>query len=140
MPYELKFTKKLNYKNEDFYWNPCCYGGEIIIDQLMPIIENSFNDIQSNQEDWGWFIWFSNTEDKKNSYGIDVFCDDPERGEYRVQLTSTIKAKSFLWSSSKIINNQALENLKLVIENKLKSFLGTSVISTVLDENYEPTA
>lgn len=54
-----------------------------MVDQILLGIAGRFEDIQINQEDWGWFIWFKRGP---VSLAIDVFCDDPEKGEFRVHL------------------------------------------------------
>ena len=56
-----------------------------LIDALMPSVQARYSDIQSNQEDWGWFIWFRKDKVK---LAIDVHTDDGDAGEFRIRLTS----------------------------------------------------
>ena len=84
MPYEITFRKKVNYGGEEKYFNECCFGGDLIVEKILPFIRENYRDAQSEQEDWGWYIWFKRDN---GSLAIDVFCDDPVMGEYRVHIT-----------------------------------------------------
>lgn len=88
MPYELSFTKRVPIVNRDEYINECCVGGDIISARLQPAVRERYGDVQAEQEDWGWFIWFGRGP---VSLAIDIFTDDPETGEFRIHLTSRTK-------------------------------------------------
>jgi len=88
MPYELTFRKKLEIADRDRYFNDECIGGDVVADRLLPEIRARYQDVQSNQEDWGWFIWCS---DGPVSLAIDIYCDDVEAGAFRIDLTSRVK-------------------------------------------------
>src|SRR6266581_9663232 len=85
VPYELSFVKKVAAKNPASYINECCWGDDVVRDQLLPLISGNFEDLQTHQEDWGWFIWFRNGPVR---LAIDIFCDDPKTGAFRVHLSS----------------------------------------------------
>ena len=130
MPYELSFTKPLPPLNREDYINECCVGGDIVVDQLLPLVRAKYTDIQSNQEDWGWFIWF-----RKGAVGlaIDVFTEDPERGGFKVHLTSN--TKRFLVLNS-VIDTPELEELRTLVMTELESWTGNPIKITHLDRNY----
>jgi hypothetical protein len=130
MPYELSFTKPLPPLNREDYINECCVGGDIVVDHLLPSVRAKYTDIQSNQEDWGWFIWF-----RKGSVGlaIDVFTEDSERGEFRVHLTSSTKRLLVL---NNIIDTTELEELRTLVVTELESWTGNPIKTTHLDRNY----
>src|SRR5215216_5940765 len=91
------------------YINECCVGGDAVVDQLLPAVRSRYVDIQANQEDWGWFIWF-----RKGNVGlsIDVFTDDPDAGAFRVHLTSNIKR---FFVSERVLDTPELEELRAFI-------------------------
>ena len=51
MPYEMAFTKEVQYRTEDYY-NECCFGGENFVELLIPLVNKHFSNIQSEQEEW----------------------------------------------------------------------------------------
>jgi hypothetical protein len=53
--------------------------------QFPLLIRGNYQNIQHDQEDWGCFIWFREGGTK---LAVDIFCDDPKTGMYRVFLTS----------------------------------------------------
>ncbi|WP_105216043.1 hypothetical protein [Pseudoalteromonas sp. T1lg22] len=126
MPYELKFTKKLDFGDEDNYFNECCYGGDIIVDLLLPGVRSNYLDIQDDQEDWGWFIWFSNG---KTRCAIDVFCDDPVVGDYTLHVTCYDRERKFMIFSSEVENKIELERVRDLVVGSLKDCLGVNVES-----------
>jgi hypothetical protein len=58
MPYELSFSKQLPHIDREQYINDCCIGGDLVVNQLLPSVQARYTDVQTEQEDWGWFIWF----------------------------------------------------------------------------------
>jgi len=135
MPYEITFTKKLDFGSESKYFNECCFGGDIVANELLPLVQESYHDIQSEQEDWGWFIWFKN---KNTFYAIDIFTDDPLTGEYRIHLTSRHKKKSLLWSSDVIEDTPELENLREKRKVQLSKFSASNIFIVKVDSEYNP--
>jgi hypothetical protein len=88
MPFEITFNAKVIARDEEQYFNDCCWGGDVIQEQLLPVIEGRYSDIQANQEDWGWFIWMSTS---KLNLAIDIFCDDKNKGKFRVRISAKKK-------------------------------------------------
>lgn len=112
MPYEIKFTNKLEGKSD--YINECCFGGDVVVDLLLPIFREHYSSIQSDQEDWGWFIWFKNGNSK---CAVDIFCEDPNLGLYIIHAHCYDTERKYLVLKSKIENKHKLERLiKIIIE------------------------
>jgi hypothetical protein len=130
MPYELSFTKALTIADPKRYINECCSGGDQVIQGLLSAVP-VYDDLQSGQEDWGWYIWFHIAKQK---YEINVFCDDPGLGSFRIHLVS--KAKSGIFSH-KIEDSSELEPLKQRVVANLEAW-GAVVQSTLLDANFAP--
>ena len=123
MPYELSFVKRVPISDRDQYINECCVGGDAVVDELLPVIQRipEYSHIQSNQEDWGWFIWFRKGPVR---LAIDVHTDDGDAGEFRARLTSTLKR--FLWRYAEIDTPELEELLQLVVR-ELKRWSGSDV-------------
>ena len=118
MPYELTFSKVVKTPENADYINECCYGGDVIGEELLPYLEKRFGEIQFEQEDWGWFLWFS---EGKVGLAVDIFCDDPESGEYRIMLTSRQK-RSLL--PDRIVDTKELDELKAIVVPLLEKWSG----------------
>jgi len=118
MPYELSFSKVVTAPDSADYINECCYGGDVIGEALLPYLEKRFGEIQFEQEDWGWFLWFS---EGKVGLAVDIFCDDPESGEYRIMLTS--RQKRWLLSD-RIVDTKELDELKAIVVPLLEKWSG----------------
>jgi hypothetical protein len=128
VPYEVSFVKPVPIVDRD-YINDCCIGGDIVVDRLLPTVRERYQAIQSNQEDWGWFIWF-----KKDAIGlaIDVFTDSAEHGQFRIHLTSHTK-RLF---SRRVADTPELEELRTMVESELKAWGAGEINTTHLDKNY----
>jgi hypothetical protein len=126
MPYEIAFTKPVTITDREQYINECCVGGDVVVDRLLPAVRDRYTDIQSNQEDWGWFIWF-----RKDGVrlAIDVHTDDPDSGEFRIRLTSRVKKLLF----EKEADTPELDELKAFVESELRKWEATKM-STRSDE------
>jgi hypothetical protein len=122
MAYELSFAKKLPKLDRERYINDCCIGGDLVTELLLPAVRARYTDIQSEQEDWGWFIWF---KAGSVALAIDVFTDDAEAGEFRVRLTSRIR--TLLWSR-KEQDTPELEAMRALVESQLKSWTGNAPV------------
>ena len=120
MPYEIAFAKPVTITDREQYINECCVGGDIVVDRLLPAVRDRYPDIQSNQEDWGWFIWF-----RKDGVrlAIDVHTDDPDSGEFRIRLTSRVKKLLF----EKEADTPELDELKAFVESELRKWEATKM-------------
>ena len=120
MPYEISFVKPVTITDREQYINECCVGGDIVIDRLLPPVRALYEGITSNQEDWGWFIWF-----KKGSVklAIDVHTDDGDAGEFRIRLTS--QTRRLL--GYKEADTSELEELRALVEGELQKWHASNV-------------
>ena len=130
MPYELSFNKSLSIEDSDIYWNECCWGGDHVSDRLLPMIRSEYQSVQNDQEDWGWFVWFRDGETKLS---IDVFCDDPNTGAFRIFLTSQVKRRLFGYQ---IVDIDALVELKNRVLKELQSWVDGEIAEALLDKNH----
>lgn len=121
MPYEIAFTKPVAIVDREQYINECCVGGDIVVDALLPAIRPRYTDIQDNQEDWGWFIWFRKGGVK---LAVDVFTDDPEAGAFRIMLSSS---KKHLWMFDKAAHTPELEELRTLVVAELERWQATKI-------------
>ena len=134
MPYEVTFTKRVDTPDRTHYINDCCVGGDVVLQALLPTLRQRYGEIQAEQEDWGWFVWFS-TGGKK--LAVDVFCDNPETGEFRMHLTCRVPRMLF---SDKIDDTPELEDLRSLILHALTNWLQHPPTITPLDTKYRLTA
>src|SRR4030095_4678767 len=118
MPYELSFTKKFPVPDDEIQSNPCCWGGDVIRNRLLPLIRPRYTGIMTEQEDWGWFIWFKRGE---VSLAIDIHTDDAETGAFRVLLYSR-KRKLLFFSQE--ADTPELEELKELVTSDLRNWAG----------------
>jgi hypothetical protein len=130
MPYEISFTKQLSISDRDQYINECCIGGDVVVNQLLPQIRERYTEIQTNQEDWGWFIWF---RQGKAALAIDVFTEDPQQGFFRIHLTSRLKR---LFVVNSVVDTAELEELRALVESELTAWGGRAITVIALDSNY----
>lgn len=117
MPYELAFTKQLTGLDSESYINECCWGGDVVTEQFLPLIRAKYEGVDSGEEDWGWYIWFRKGP---TPLAFDVACDDPTKGEFRILLTS--KQKRFLLSDT-IVDTPELEELKDLVVPALEAWI-----------------
>jgi hypothetical protein len=132
VPYEVAFSKKLSPEHLDAYINECCWGGDLVSAQLLPTVRQRYGKLQANQEDWGWFIWF---REGRVALAIDVFCDDPETGTFRIHLTS--RRKRWLVFDS-VDDCPELEELRQTVVPLLDSWVGVPCRVTTLDNRHMP--
>ena len=121
MPYEISFTKHMPIADRDEYINECCVGGDKVVDRLLPAVRKRYADLDTGQEDWGWYIWFPSGGAR---LAIDVFTDDPEKGEFRIHLTSRTKRLLFLES---VVDTPELEDLRVLVTSELEAWTGGPV-------------
>ena len=85
VPYEITFTKPVTVADPDIYINDCCWGGDAIRDELLPLITSQFERVRTGQEDWGWYIWF---RQGRIHLEVNIYCDDIQAGSFRMWLES----------------------------------------------------
>ena len=130
MPYAVSFTKRVSVIDREQYINDCCIGGDIVVNQLLPSVKARYADIQTHQEDWGWFIWFRRGNVR---LAIDVFTDNPDDGDFRIHLTS--RTKRFL-VFSQVVDTSELEELRGLVISELASWAASGVKVARVDRNY----
>ena len=124
MPYEIAFTKTLDARDSSIYINECCWGGDVVRDEFLPLLSD-FEDLQTGQEDWGWFLWFRRGDLR---LAIDIFCDDPQSGYFRARLTSR---KKRLLVFDTIFDGQELETVQQRVSVHLSSWAKVVTIERV---------
>ena len=132
MPYVIAFTKALEVDDDDVYFNDCCWGGDVVTDQLVPAINGRYEDVEHNQEDWGWFIWF---QKGRTSLAVDVFCDAPDEGVFRILLTSSRKRWMVL---DQVVDTPELEELKSLVLGELETWSDSPCRVKKVDSSYLP--
>jgi hypothetical protein len=130
MPYELTFTKRVPIADRARYINECCVGGDVIVDRLLPAVKRRYADVRTDQEDWGWFIWFRGAESR---LAIDVFTDDPEAGTFRMHLTSRVRRLLFFTA---IADTRELDELRDLVESELSGWTDGPLQIAQLDGRY----
>lgn len=125
MPYEIAFKRAVSIVDREQYLNECCVGGDAVVDAMLPAVRDRYQDIESNQEDWGWFIWFKKGAVK---LAIDVHTDDGDAGEFRIRLTSQTR-RLFGYKEA---DTPELEELRALVESELRKWSAT-VLSVTAD-------
>jgi hypothetical protein len=127
MPYEVSFTRRVPIVDREQYINDCCLGGDVVRNRLLPAVQARYTDVQTAQEDWGWFIWF-----RKGSVrlAVDIFTDDADEGTFRVHLTSRIRRWLVL---DAVRDTPELEELRAVVAAELADWAGGGLEITRLD-------
>jgi hypothetical protein len=120
MPYEIAFTRPVPISDREQYINECCVGGDAVVDALLPAVRERYADIQTNQEDWGWFIWFKKGPVK---LAIDVHSDDGDAGAFRIRLTSQTRRLI----GYKEADTDELDELRALVEAELRRWSATDV-------------
>jgi len=118
MPYELSFTKHLEVPNRARYINECCIGGDVVSAALLPALRGRYGEVDSGEEDWGWFIW--STSDGLR-LAVDIFTDDDLLGRFRARIATSKRRPVFGW---KEIDTAALEELRQIVDAGLTAWLG----------------
>jgi hypothetical protein len=114
----MSFTVPVTVPDPSIYINDCCWGGDVIRDRLLPMVSGRYQKIQTEQEDWGWFIWFSDGETR---LAIDIHCEDIPGCKFRIQLIS--RRKRFLLPS--VVNDTPeLERLREVVMQEIYRWIG----------------
>src|SRR3954468_6095413 len=88
MAYEIEVVAPVTPSKDVDYINECCRGGDVLRDRLLPKIRAAYPRLITCQEDFGWIIW---ARDGKTVLATDIFADDPDKGEFRIHLSSRVK-------------------------------------------------
>ena len=133
MPYELSFSKEFEVSRDDpdFYINDCCWGGDVVIERLLPLLEGNYESIRTCQEDWGWFIWFRKGGQR---FEINIQCDVPQEGEFRIHLVAFRRNWMFRRLTS---DTPELESLRETVTKELQAWTG-KVMTTRMSTDFRP--
>jgi hypothetical protein len=132
MPYELRVTLPIKITDHQQYINPCCVGGDVVMNQLLPFLREQYDEVQTDQEDWGWFAWFS---ESGVELGVDIFCDNPGTGEFKIHLTSHVRRMFF---KREIVDTPALDVLRERVLTALGPWIGKEPRIVRLDTEHMP--
>src|SRR5688572_24867154 len=114
MPYAITFARVIEVVDPHQYINECCVGGDVVLDQLLPDLRKRYANLVSNQEDWGWFVWF---EFEGTKLAVDVHT--LEENSFQIHLTS--RRPRFLLPA-KVVDTPELETLRALVINSLKDW------------------
>jgi hypothetical protein len=119
MPYEIAFARQLTVADTSHYSNPGCWGGDVVINEIAPLISERFESIRTGQEYWGWYIWFRRG---RISLAVNVFCDDLEKCEFLIHLYSHVKTWKILTS---VVDTPDLEEVLQLVRSKIETWAGS---------------
>jgi hypothetical protein len=133
MPYIVSFVKPLQVAEREQYINDCCIGGDVVLEHLLPALRARYgSDLQSNQEDWGWFVWF---EQPGVKLAVDVHTNDHTVVEFQLHLTSR---RPRLLLGAKIQDAPELEHLRELVVSQLQAWPVEKLSVERVDEKYMP--
>lgn len=133
MPYIVGFSKSVPATNADLYINDCCVGGDVVLDRLLPVLRKRYgDDLQSNQEDWGWFAWF---EEAGTRLAVDIHTEDAASGAFKIHLTAS---RPRLLFGPKIQDTPELEHLRELVLSQLQSWPVAHLNTERVNEKYMP--
>lgn len=133
MPYVIGFSKVVQIVAPDQYINDCCIGGDVVLDCLLPALRERYgNNLQSNQEDWGWFAWF---KESGTRLAIDICTDDAEDGAFQIHLTAS---RPCFFFGPKIQDTPELEQLWKLVLSLLQSWPVDRLNTECVNEKYMP--
>lgn len=132
MPYIVSFVKPVAIADREQYINDCCIGGDIVLAQLLPSLRERYENLQSDQEDWGWFAWFEQSGVK---LAVDVHTDDDAAGEFQIYLTSR---KPRLILGAKIQDTPELESLRELVLSRLQVWDVAGLKVERVNDRYKP--
>jgi hypothetical protein len=127
MPYEVTIARALPAIDRSTYIIECCVGGDVVAGRLLPAIRDRYGDVEWNQEDWGWFLWFREGDVR---LAIDIFTDDADLGVFRIHLTS--QRKRWLVFSDPA-DAPALEELRTLVWAELAAWANGAINIARLD-------
>jgi hypothetical protein len=93
-------------------------------------VRERYTEIQTNQEDWGWFIWMNSGRVR---LAIDIFTDDEVDGHFRVHLTSNVKRWRLF---DRVEDTPELEELRTLVASELGSWADSAIETQHLDQRY----
>ena len=133
MPYIVTFVRPVSVTDRDQYINECCVGGDVVLDQLLPLLRERYGrNLDSTEEDWGWFVWFEHSGVK---LAVDVHTIDHHAGEFQVHLTSR-RPRWLL--GTKVEDAPELEQLRELVLTQLRAWPVERLVVERTDKKYMP--
>ena len=126
VPYEINFAAPIEVSDSTHYINDCCWGGDVVRDRLLPLLSEKYQTIRTDQEDWGWFLWF---RDGAIRLAVDIHCDHIVGSAFRIRLTS--RRKKLI--GSEIVYTPELDRLRDVLLPAMAAWTGSLRIERVED-------
>jgi hypothetical protein len=100
------------------YINDCCWGGDVVIARLLPVLSPRYRHLDSGQEDWGWYVWLTEGDLRLQ---FDVFCDSPAQAAFRAHLVS-LRRRRLL--PDIVVDLPPLDDLAALVVPVLESWSG----------------
>jgi hypothetical protein len=120
MGYELTFSHAFSVASRDHYINDCCFAGDVIAEHLLPTVKTAeHSDIETGQEDWGWYIWFRSGPLRM---AIDIDCQDVDAGAFAIRVSAR-RPRRFLLGPAPV-EGPELDQLRDRVLADLKHWLG----------------
>jgi hypothetical protein len=132
MPYALTFRGPVAPADLEQYINECCIGGDVVLEQLLPLLGERYGKLEPTQEDWGWFLWFEHAGVK---LAVDVFTNDATTGEFQLHLTS--RKPRFLLGA-RVQDTPELEALRELVVKGLEAWPVAGLEAERVDDKYDP--
>lgn len=71
-------TARSDGHDEPDYINPCCVGGDLVLERLLSALRERCTRVEQGQEDWGWYAWgYAGSR----RLAVHTQCDDVEHGD-----------------------------------------------------------
>jgi hypothetical protein len=119
VPLELTFALPgLQPPADADYINDCCWGGDVITARLLAALPRSHRDVDTGQEDWGWYLWITEGDLRLE---FNVFCHSPAQASFQAHLIA-LRRRRIL--SNIIIDHPALDELAALAIPLLESWSG----------------
>jgi hypothetical protein len=131
MPYEISFRRFVEVPDPEIYINECCWGGDVVQQQLLPLVTAEYTDVMAEQEDWGWFIWFKKGD---LNLAIDIHTDSRE-GEFRIHVSAN-RVRFFGLSRRPADDTPEVEALVEKITGHLRRWGAEAVTVEKMDQNF----
>lgn len=124
MPFEIRFSKKLEIKDSDKYINECCIGGDLVLAEIEKagfVSDKTNEKVSRGQEDWGWYLWFWRGNAK---FEVNICFDNEEEVDpagYRIHIIRQIKAGLF---SKKMEDTDEVGEIKDEVKERIERWTG----------------
>ncbi len=99
----------------------------MVTEQLLPLVKD-YEKLIHCQEDWGWLIWFRKGNQR---FEINIMCDAPEAGEFRIHLVAFRRD----WLFRRVtFDTPELEALRDLVVSELRRWAGQVAVVKVNED------